>query len=76
MEIVQTLYFAICYSIAGIITLLICIYNVVGIVRPRSTARLSQSGVMNWIWATLFFPFSVFFLILGVGFWVFLFGGG
>lgn len=75
MDIVKLLYFAICFSITGAGTFLLCVYNAVGGLKRGSIARLSRRGVINWLWFALFLPFGVVFSALGVLFWIGVFRG-
>lgn len=75
MEILGTLYFAVTFSITGIMLILLAGYNVFGAVARRSCARLPGHGLVNLVFVLLFLPGGVVFALLGLVFWVALFQG-
>ena len=64
-----SLYFAICFSICGLVSLFLCGLVVYGALRRGSMWRFSKWGIVNWLWAVLFFPFGLVFSFLAIVFW-------
>jgi len=65
----SSLYFAICFSIVGLVSWLLVGINLWGALRRYSMWRFSKWGIVNYLWLFVFIPCAISSSIVAVIFW-------